>query len=65
MVNRIIKSDRVIDINLEQKASAIVEHPISNDQGDVMMIEKTNKQHLSSMDLLNKQFNAYDNGEHR
>lgn len=65
MVNRIIKSDRVIDINLEQKASAIVEHPISNDQGDVMMIEKTNKQHLSSMDLLNKQFNAYGNGEHR
>lgn len=49
----------MVAINLEQKIPKILTPSTSNEQGDLIMLEKKPTAALISMDLLNKQFNAY------
>jgi len=53
MLNRIIKTDRFIDIDLEQKKL-----PSTGEYGDSSGIEKKYDSNIFSFNILNKQANA-------
>jgi hypothetical protein len=53
MLNRIMKTDRYIDINSEPRSL-----PITREYGDSSDAKKTFESHISSFNILNKQTNA-------
>ncbi len=53
MLNRIMKTDRFIDMNLEQRTL-----PITGEYGDSLDIEKKYDSNIYPLNILNKQSNA-------
>ena len=58
-LNRLIKPDRLISIDLEAKHSTGPSLPINNDQGDTLDAKKRDNERILFTDMLNKQSNAY------
>lgn len=58
-LNRLIKADRLISIDLEPKPPTDSSLPISNDQGDTLDAKKGDHERILFTDMLNKQSNAY------